>query len=74
MVSVKALTASVHCASSPIAGAKVVASYKTTGDPVIVRAKVTGRNRVDVNVYPGDYMQPDIVRLLANALVYPSSP
>jgi len=72
LVGVSAVNASVHCVGAPVAGSTVVAELATTKAPVVLRAKVHNKNRVDVNLFPpSEYAQADVVRLLANALKYP---
>lgn len=70
-------TTTIHCATSAVPGAEVIATYQDTLDPIVVVGQVGGRNRVDVNVYVatgGDLLSPDIVTLLSNALLYPGVP
>ncbi len=75
LVGVTAIDAVVHCVVTPTPGSTAVATYTMSGAPVAVRGKVKGKNRVDVNLLPSsEYPEADAVRLLANALLYPSSP
>jgi hypothetical protein len=80
MAGVSALElSSIHCATQAVSGAEVIATYTTTGAPVVVLGQVNGRNRVDVNVYigggaGGDLATPGVVPLIANALRYPAAP
>ena len=75
MVGVAAVSTEVHCEADLAPGAIVVATLETSAAPLVLRGKVNGKNRVDVNVLPSsDHDQPAVITLLANAMLYPSAP
>lgn len=71
MVDVQAATSVTHCDGKPADGAKVVAKFATSLDPLIVRGTVKGRSRVDINIYPPTSLgQENGLQLVRNALLY----
>lgn len=59
-----------HCAVTPVGGATVVASYATTGDPLIIRKDVGGRQRVDLNFFPVTLSDAQQLQLIITSLFY----
>lgn len=65
----------IQCQGSPVPGSTVVVSW-ASGQPLLVRGVVGGRNRVDFNMFPPssgampEFWAGDGARLLANALKF----
>lgn len=57
------------CAVMPAPQAMVLASYQM-GAPLAAKRVVSGRTRVDINIFP-DAMTPALGQLVANAIRYP---
>jgi hypothetical protein len=71
LVGVTDIPTIAHCAGAPAPGATVVASMASSGDPLIVRGSVDGRQRVDLNLIPiGAGWNGDVKRLVQNAMQY----